>query len=535
MPDNQGMGLSVANDAPRVSVLIPNYNNGRASSNEGRYDFLGQLLESLHDTLHDDPTPLEILAWDDGSTDDSLDTLRAAAKKTWRGGQPFITLTEAPHTGVLARHANRLVEQARGSILCRLDGDTMCLTRHWARLLCDTFDSAPARLGVIGPKQLDQYGNIHAFGDFVLHPRGYIHVGQGLPRYTFSRPLEVDHVMGAFYCFKREVFDQIGGFDETFLRGQTIDFGLRARLAGWCCYCVPHIEYAHYHGLRPARTTEADSCAGVDKALATFEAKWGFSRVAADLDKVASRYRGTPLLWNARLFGAGASELPADAPSQTLQLSDSDWTRLGQDAALRQRIELRGRVAMDLIRQTVRPRKLGVVGCGDGVILHALAAQGLTCVGVERDAAKAAFASSAIRGQTYAAGQTRPVAHHQPHATRLPLGDGEVDMLLILDGLDRCPNPVALLTDARRALARDGYLAVVAPRVRLDAANAADPDRPYLWRELQGQLKNTGWLVMSDPAKDDPSREIVIFCRNVLGAAGADEGGQTVVSRAMAA
>jgi GT2 family glycosyltransferase/SAM-dependent methyltransferase len=528
-----GMATLTDGDRPRVSILIPNFNNGRASSCEGDVDLIAQLLESLHDTLADDPTPLEVLAWDDGSTDDSLATLRAAADRTWRGGQPFITLTEAPHTGVLARHANRLVEQARGDILVRLDGDIVCLTRHWVKLLCDTFDNAPARLGVIGPKQLCHRGLIHAFGDFVLHPRGYTHVGQGLDRYAFRHPLEVDHVMGAFYCFKREVYDQVGGFDESFLRGQTIDFGLRARLAGWCCYCVPHIEYVHFHGTRPARETTADSCEGVDRALATFEDKWGFSRVAPDLDVVRERYKGTPLLWNARLFGAGASDLPAVAPSEPLKLADSDWSRLAQDPAIRQRIELRGRVAVDLVRQTTRPRLIGVVGCGDGVMVHALASQGYACVGVERDAARAAFANVAIQGQPYPPDRQRPQVRHQPQPTRLPLDDGEVDMLLLLDVLEQSTNPVGLLTDARRVLAKDGYCAVVSRRGRLDAANALDLERPLLWREVQGLLKNTGWLVLSDPAKDDPAREIVIFARNVLGRP--EMSGQSVPSRALAA
>ena len=60
----------------------------------------------------------------------------------------------------------------------------------------------------------------------------------------------VDHVMGCFYCCRKRVFDELDGYDETFLRGQTIDFSLRARLAGWSCIAVPHIEYVHAHGQR---------------------------------------------------------------------------------------------------------------------------------------------------------------------------------------------------------------------------------------------------------------------------------------------
>ena len=43
---------------PTASVIIPNYNNGRASSRDGTRDFLGDLLANLEETLADDPTDL---------------------------------------------------------------------------------------------------------------------------------------------------------------------------------------------------------------------------------------------------------------------------------------------------------------------------------------------------------------------------------------------------------------------------------------------------------------------------------------------
>ena len=61
---------------PRLSILIPNFNNGRESSRGGARDFIDDLFTSLSSTLADDPTPLEIIVADDGSTDDSLATCR---------------------------------------------------------------------------------------------------------------------------------------------------------------------------------------------------------------------------------------------------------------------------------------------------------------------------------------------------------------------------------------------------------------------------------------------------------------------------
>ena len=98
------------------------------SLNETKDDFVADLFESLVETLEDDPTPVEILVADDGSTDDSLHACRVWAEKTWKTGERFCTLEESEHTGVLSVVANRLTARARGDICCRLDGDIVVNT-----------------------------------------------------------------------------------------------------------------------------------------------------------------------------------------------------------------------------------------------------------------------------------------------------------------------------------------------------------------------------------------------------------------------
>src|SRR5690606_6747555 len=128
-------------------------------------------------------------------------------------GGRFCRLIEAEHCGVLARNANILSRAARGEYFARLDGDTICLTPQWVTKLCAVFDNAPPRLGVVGPKQLRLDGRIHAFGDWLLHPNGYTHIAAGMERHAVQTPMEVDHVMGCFYCHKREVYDDLDGYD----------------------------------------------------------------------------------------------------------------------------------------------------------------------------------------------------------------------------------------------------------------------------------------------------------------------------------
>ncbi len=504
----------MSDPAPRVSVLIPNYNNGKASSRDGQTDLLGDLLQSLHDTLHDDPTPLQIIAYDDGSTDGSLDTLRTWSKKTWRGGESFLRLIEEAHTGVLSIGANRLVRESAGDILVRLDGDTQMLTRHWAALLCQTFDQGPPRLGVVGPKQLRLDGKIHAFGDWLLHPKGYHHIEAGTERASITRAREVDHVMGCFYCCRRAVYDEVGGYDESILRGQTIDFGLTARLKGWNCWAVPHIEYVHRHGLRGARETAADTQAGVKKTLDTFRAKWGFDRLAPDLDVVREKFVGTPLLWNAEVFGKPPEATqPSQLNTPALPIEQSEWTRYANDPAFKQVVDLRIMISLQIITQIGKPKRLAILGCNAGLGTHLLAGQGLACLATDPDPAKIGLAKQCTASPTYPA--ERPAFFHQQDPRRFPLEDGSANLALFFDQIEYHSNPVALLQDAHRVLAKDGVLVIVTKRQN-QAQSHQEAQRCYRPEELLAHVtNNNSWLPISDPRQGTPTHPLILLAKRI--------------------
>ena len=385
---------------PVVSILIPNYNNGRASSKSGDRDFIDDLLRSIAATLEDDPTPVEILIDDDGSSDDSLETCRGWARRTWpawRGGQPFCRLEEHEHCGVLSVVANRLTAAARGRICCRLDGDIVILTPRWAERIVAAFDGGPPTLGIVGPKQLTPDGRVHAAGDWVLHPRGYRHIAQGATASSVRHAREVDHVMGCFYCHRREIWEELGGYDETILRGQTVDFGLRARLHGWRAFAVPDVEFIHAHALRADRPTTADTRDGIQRTFDRFAAKWGFDRVAPDLDAVAALYRGTPLLWNARVFGPAQGRTDGSAPARR-DIRDSDWARYTTDEHFRFGIDLRVQLAQIALARHEGGERVIDVGCGCGLVDHLLAQRGIAVTGVDwNEASVNGFATTGPR------------------------------------------------------------------------------------------------------------------------------------------
>ena len=504
--------MNMSQEKPRVSILIPNYNNGRLSSRDGQFDFMFHLLQSLHDTLVNDPTPVEIIVYDDGSTDDSIQTLREWADRKWRTGQPFLKLFEAEHCGVLSINSNRLVEHSSGDILVRLDGDVQILTTDWASILCQTFDQSPARLGIIGPKQLRPDGRIHAFGDWLLHPKGYHHIGTGLPREAINLPMEVDHVMGCLYCFKRKVFEDIGPFDEQILRGQTIDFGLRARKAGYACYAIAQIEYVHRHGLRVSRPTAADTRDGIIRTLDVFRQKWGFDRLAPDLDIIRRDYAGSPLLWNARIFAITPEQWNAKRPQTPLTIENTEWGKYSQNPQIRQAIDLQINVTKQVISQTRTPQQVAVIGCDAGLITHLLAIQGLACIGVDRSPEHIEFARKCVMNQQYP--QTSPQFLHQEAIREVPLDDQQVDLVLIYGQLEIYDNPVALLCEANRILTDQGFMIIISKRPKTSQPQPVEREHRYFHHELAGQINAIGgWAIVSNTQNDNPNQPIILVAR----------------------
>ncbi len=489
---------------PRVTILIPHFNNGRASSRSGQLDLIGDLLQSLWDTLHDDPTPFELFVHDDASTDDSIDTLRAWADRTWPNGEPFLTLVESPHEGFIAAANNRMFRRARGDILVRLDGDIVCTTNHWISRVVEMFDDAPPRLGILGPMQLSPSGQVHACGDMILHPRGYHHLDHGRSPDEITTPREVDHHMGCFYCCKRAVFDDIGGYDENCLRGETEDFTMMARLVGWSCWTLPHVRFIHRHSLRKARASQYDDGGRIADDLAYFRKKWGFCRLAPDLDAALDRWRGTPLLWNAQVFGpviaargsAGVEAAGVNPPAPSARpFEATDWARFAHDPAVRPRVDLPVTAVRQLLglsaTATHQKPRVALVGPGDGVAAHLLAKAGIPCVGIllGRDAPhRARLASRCVRGGDYP--NAAPTYSTMPDSRTLPLDAACVDLLLLHAALAAHPNPVALLREAERVLAPGGMLAVLESPIR------------YAPQQLVNQVHFLGgWHSAIQPAK----------------------------------
>ncbi|MHB1155488.1 MAG: glycosyltransferase [Phycisphaerales bacterium] len=510
---------------PRVTILIPHFNNGRQSSSSGSLDLIGELLQSLHDTLHDDPTPFELLVNDDGSTDDSLDTLRAWAKRAWPNGQPFLHLTESPHEGFISAANNRMYRASAGRYLVRLDGDILTLTRHWVSRVCEYFDQGPPTLGILAPKQLGMNGRIHALGDWLLHPAGYTHACHGMDRHAVTYPFEVDHAMGCFYCCKRALFDDIGGYDEKCLRGETEDFTTMARARGWRCFATPDIEFIHRHAARKGRASKYDDPAEIRKDLAYYEQKWGFSRIAPDLDLIRERYRNSPLLWNPALHITRPATAPVDQP---IHVQQSLWPRFASDANFQQAIQLRAQVAHQLITALQPPAACGFailnLDQSQALIPHLLALRNLSTRNLYSDKNTLRFVQQCLANQNYPAPDStkpRPVvavpsAELLAGDRTLPGADNSLDAVLYLDVFRKHPNPVALIREAYRVLKPAGLMLIIEQPAGPQPWRPDDNEHFYDLNRLHNQVMLTNqyrWTLAGDITQQNTQQALILPAR----------------------
>lgn len=116
--------------APRISVILPVHNGA---------EFVVEAVESV---LAQTCTDLELLALDDGSTDNSLALLEPIADR-----DPRLRLLPRPWRGLVPT-LNEGLEMARGEFVARMDDDDICSPHRLERQI-SLMDRAPA-VGLCG-------------------------------------------------------------------------------------------------------------------------------------------------------------------------------------------------------------------------------------------------------------------------------------------------------------------------------------------------------------------------------------------------
>jgi GT2 family glycosyltransferase len=217
--------------ASTVAVVIPSWNSER-------------LLPRCLDSLAQQEVELELCVVDNGSSDGSVRLLEER-------GVPHVSLQR--NTGFAAA-VNLGVARTSAPGVLVLNADT-ALEPGALRPLVDALAADPG-LGGVQPRTLQ----LEEGADTDPARARLYSVGQGLSRDgrafergageaqgpEAERPREVFGVCGAACLLRRELFDQLGGYDERYFAFyEDVDLNVRARTAGWRFAYVPEAVVWH--------------------------------------------------------------------------------------------------------------------------------------------------------------------------------------------------------------------------------------------------------------------------------------------------
>jgi GT2 family glycosyltransferase len=207
---------------PRVTVIILNWNGKR------------HLEPCLASVLAQDPGErFDILLWDNASRDGSLDLVRARF--------PTVRTFQAKENLGFAKAMNRAVGMVQTEFIVFLNNDVR-VERDWLRELLRTIGAADPHVAAVGSRLLlwrdgPQDGRINHAGGLLSPLGGGYDEGLGRSAQEFAgRPpvYETGIVSGGAALFRRQVFLDLGGFDEAFfLYFEDADLCYRALARGF--------------------------------------------------------------------------------------------------------------------------------------------------------------------------------------------------------------------------------------------------------------------------------------------------------------
>ena len=228
--------------APRtVAVVIPSWNSAG-------------LLPRCLGTLRDQGVEVELLVVDNGSSDGSLAYLE-------RERVPHVSL---PANVGFAAAVNLGATRVAAAAVLVLNADTALEPGCLATLL-DALEADPS-LGGVQPRILQleaepggapggDAGALPGVGSARLYSAGQaltadgraVELGAGEAQSErFLRRREVFGVCGAACLLRRELFADLGGYDESYVSFyEDVDLNLRARVAGWRFAYVPEAVVWH--------------------------------------------------------------------------------------------------------------------------------------------------------------------------------------------------------------------------------------------------------------------------------------------------
>ncbi len=218
-------------DHPVASIVIPIHNKFHVT-----YHCLLSLLVAPN------RASFEVIIVDDGSKDDSIRVPELVS------GIQYLRNEEAQGF-ILA--CNRGASVARGDYIVMLNNDTE-VTAGWIDELLASFEHFDG-VGMAGAKLLYPDGTLQEAGGIVWSSGNPWNYGRKAnpadPRYCYAR--QADYLSGACVMLPRELWNDIGGFSETYIPAyfEDTDLAFQVRERGFKTVYTPFSQIIHFEGV----------------------------------------------------------------------------------------------------------------------------------------------------------------------------------------------------------------------------------------------------------------------------------------------
>lgn len=223
-----------------TSIVIVNWNSGEQ---------LLRCIQSIAESGLESTSRVVIV--DNGSNDDS----ESAAE-----GFPFVSLIRTGENLGFAKACNLGANRCDSKYLLFLNPDARLYLGSLERVVAFMQKPENFQVGICGVQLLDENGDIArtcarfpTFFRLLSHSIGlsrfFSKTGYFMTDWAHDDSRDVDHVIGAFYLVRRQLFEEIGGFDERFfVYLEDLDFSYRAHKAGWKTFYLAEAQAFHAGG-----------------------------------------------------------------------------------------------------------------------------------------------------------------------------------------------------------------------------------------------------------------------------------------------
>lgn len=222
----------------KISVIILNWNG-----NKLLHEYLPSVVQ------YSNPDIADIIVADNGSTDESLDTLRREF--------PTVQINTLGKNYGFAKGYNLAIQNI-STPYCILLNDDVRVTEHWLEPMLEYMESNP-QVGALQPKLLsdrdpksfEYAGAAGGYLDKYGYPycRGRIFDTIEEDKGQYDKVRKIMWATGACLMVRTELYRQAGGLDNDFFAHmEEIDLCWRIRNLGYDIVCIPQSKVYHYGG-----------------------------------------------------------------------------------------------------------------------------------------------------------------------------------------------------------------------------------------------------------------------------------------------